>query len=226
MNPMQMYFDDDAWAKSQSVLGEFKRKVAKPETPLGATKFMASYRPAARPTDRAQISNLGFFNFCYRMDFDDGFSSMLRFPCPGKIMFPGEEVRKEVAVMQFLKQNTSIPVPEIIDFGTSADSGPCNMGPFILMEYIERATDLTEAMRFPEYEENEKPCLDINIDETKLKFFYQQVADILLELSRHSFDKIGSLSKNHGAYPIWSVEERPSTMNMNELVQVGCFSRR
>lgn len=49
-------------------------------------------------------------------------------------------------------------------------------------------------MRMPGYKRGYRPFLDPNIDETKLEFLYGQVADILLELARPSFDRIGSLT--------------------------------
>ncbi|OJJ87214.1 uncharacterized protein ASPGLDRAFT_72499 [Aspergillus glaucus CBS 516.65] len=126
---------------------------------------MARYRPESRPVDHARIEGVGAFNLCFWMIFEDGFSSLLRFPGPGRVMFPEEKVRNEVAVITFLKQNTKIPVPTVIHYGMG-DESPAGLGPFILMEY------------------------------EKLEFFYGQVADILLKLSKPSFEKIGSLARD------------------------------
>jgi hypothetical protein len=48
---------------------------------------------------------------------------------------------------------------------------------------------------------------------------YRQVANILLELAEHKFDRIGSLSFEDGGS--YSVTARPLTLKMNEVVRVG-----
>lgn len=116
--------------------------------------------------------------------------------------------------MQYIKANTSMPVPTILNWGMK---GPYDIGPYILMEFINYASNLTAQLRAPSYTRDDRPFLDHDIEETKLEHLYGQVADILLQLSRHSFDKIGSII-DHSDH--WSVDKRPLTMNMNELVQL------
>lgn len=218
---MRMEYDDVAWEQSDKVFNHFKRKeVTKPHVLLAVTNFMARYRPESRPVDHARIEGVGAFNLCFRMIFEGGFSSLLRFPGPGRVMFPEEKVRNEVAVITFLKQNTKIPVPTVIHNGMG-DESPAGLGPFILMEYVEHACHLTAQLRAPGYKRGELPFLNPDIEEEKLEFFYGQVADILLKLSKPSFEKIGSLARDTNGD--WSINHRPWTMNMNELVQLGNF---
>ncbi|KAH8423916.1 phosphotransferase family protein [Aspergillus melleus] len=219
---MRMEYDDVAWEQSDQVFDAFKQKITSPDVLLAVTRFMASHRDWARPVDRARIAGLGAFNLCFRMVFEDGFSSLLRSPCPGRVMFAEEKVRNEVAVMTFLKENTRVPVPDIIHHGMG-DESPAGLGPFILMEYVEHVSNLATQIRAPEYDKGDRPILDPNIEEEKLEFFYAQVADILLELSKPSFDKIGSLARDARG---WNIPNRPLTMNMNELVQLGNFPAR
>ncbi|PWY96298.1 phosphotransferase enzyme family protein [Aspergillus sclerotioniger CBS 115572] len=200
---MKMYHDEVAGDRCDEILEEFKKKVSTPDTLWAVTEFMKSHRPNTKATDRTRSAGLGAFNLCFRMEFEDGFASMLRFPCPGLVAFPEEKVRNEVAVMTYLKKHTKIPVPSVISYGMK-DQSPGGLGPFILMEYIANASD--------------RPFLDPNIEESKLEFFYGQVADILLELSKPSFKRIGSV-----AIGTWDIDSRPLTMNMNELVQLGNF---
>lgn len=134
-------------------------------------------------------------------------------------MFPEEKVRNEVAVMTFLRQNTNIPVPGIIHYGMG-DESPAGLGPFILMEHVAHVSNLAAQLRAPGYKRGDRPFLDPDIEEEKLAFFYGQIADILLELSKPSFDKIGSLARDAEG---WNTDNRPLTMNMNELVQLGNF---
>lgn len=214
-----MEYDGAAWERSDNIFDDFKKKVISHDVLLAVTNFMASYRDGVRPVDRARIADLGAFNLCFRMVFEDGFSSLLRFPCPGRVMFPEEKVRNEVAVMTFLKQDTHIPVPKIIHHGMREES-PAGLGPFILMEYVAHASNLATQIRAPGYHRGDRPFLDPDIEEEKLEFFYGQIADILLELSKPSFDKIGSLARDASG---WNITNRPLTMNMNELVQLGNF---
>lgn len=57
--------------------------------------------------------------------------------------------------------------------------------------------------------------------EEKLESFYGQVGDILLELSKPSFEKIGSLARDVNGDR--GINHRPWAMNMNELVQLGNY---
>ena len=71
------------------------------------------------------------------MKFQDGGSAIIRFPKPGATMFPEEKVRNEVAAIRYIQEHTSVPVPSILHWGTKEES-PLGLGPFIIMEYIDR----------------------------------------------------------------------------------------
>lgn len=86
------------------------------------------------------------------------------------------------------------------------------------MEHVAHVSNLAAQLRAPGYKRGDRPFLDPDIE--KLAFFYGQIADILLELSKPSFDKIGSLARDAEG---WNTVNRPMTMNMNELVQLGNF---
>lgn len=45
----------------------------------------------------------------FGMTYEDGGSSLIRFPKPGATMFPEEKARNEVAAMRYIQDNTSIP---------------------------------------------------------------------------------------------------------------------
>lgn len=98
------------------------------------------------------------------------------------------------------------------------------------MEYVEHVSNLGTELRAPGYERGDRPFLDPHIEDGKLRFFYGQVADILLELSKPSFDRIGSLAGDCSSSTSTSrsaiiIKDRPSTLNMNEHVQLGNFPR-
>ncbi|PYI01280.1 phosphotransferase enzyme family protein [Aspergillus sclerotiicarbonarius CBS 121057] len=214
---MKMHHDDVAWDRCDELLEEFKTKVSSPDILRAVTEFMKSHRPNTKATDRARIIGMGAFNLCFRMEFEDGFASLLRFPCHGHVAFPEKKVRNEVAIMAYLKKHTKIPVPGVISYGMKGQS-PGGLGPFILMEYIANASNLTAQLRAPGYQRGDRPFQDPIIEESKLEFFYGQLADILLELSKPCFERIGSMEID-----TWAIDSRPLTMNMNELVQLGNF---
>ncbi|KAJ5579805.1 uncharacterized protein N7459_005790 [Penicillium hispanicum] len=137
---------------------------------------------------------------------------------PGTTLFPEEKCKNEVAVMRYILDQTSIPVPFILHSG-SKEECPLNLSPFIIMDHIEHETNMYTALNIPGRPDNERGVLDPNIDEHKLEMLYRQVAGILLQLSRLELPQIGSLSQIDDF--TWKVTRRPLPMNMNELVRLG-----
>lgn len=140
-------------------------------------------------------------------------------------MFPEEKIQREVSVMRFLEFHTSIPVPHILRYGMAEES-PDELGPFIIMEYIDHKYDLVDALNTPGIPDDERPMLDPQIAEERLIFAYGQMAGIMLQLSKHTFAQIGCIARaneDDDFDDVWVVKHRPLTLNMNELVQVGNF---
>ncbi|KAI9771882.1 MAG: hypothetical protein M1840_001652 [Geoglossum simile] len=158
----------------------------------------------------------GSFNFCFKVLFlDDGVRWMVRFPIPGKAMFPEEKLRGEVAAMRFIKKMTRIPVPTVVAFGTAEDD-TTGLGPFIITDFIEgRSLSDVLGVRL----DNGCKILRPDINDETLKIVYRQIADIMLELWQHDFDLIGALST--GAGDSWSIKSRPLTLKMNEMARCG-----
>jgi hypothetical protein len=155
------------------------------------------------------------------MRYKDGESILIRFPQPGNSRFPEEKVLKEVAIMRFIAKHTLIPVPSVLSYGMAAGS-PGGLGPFIVMEHIKHTQTICCALRKPGFIPYESPILDSNISDTKLRFIYGQMADVLLRLSQPSFSAIGAIASDDDGN--WSVTGRPMTFSMNELVALGNFS--
>lgn len=131
-------------------------------------------------------------------------------------MFPEEKVRNEVAIMRYIQTYTSIPVPFILHWGTKEES-PCGLGPFIIMEDVDHACDISDALNTPGIPYEDRPILDPSIDEQKLRKLYAQIADVLLQLCTLSFPRIGSLTHDDNG-DAWSVTARPLSSNVNEIV--------
>ncbi|OBT94419.1 hypothetical protein VE01_07684 [Pseudogymnoascus verrucosus] len=89
--------------------------------------------------------------------------------------------------MQFIKLETSIPIPLVIAWGTS-DDNPLGLGTFIIMEFIEGESlgKILEGRPEPEH----GAILRSDIDDNDLETVYRQVADILLQLSERDFSQI------------------------------------
>jgi len=212
----RMSYDDVAWAKSDDTFDAWKQKLLTPESYRAIGRLIAKHRGGTPMELCAPVR--GAFNVCLQMKFEDGGSAIIRFPCPGVVMFPEEKVRNEVAVMRFIEQNTTIPVPHVFYHGKTHES-PHGLGPFIMMEYIEHAHNLVTALNKPGLSANDRPVLNPQISSERLEFVYSQMAEILLELSKHSFPRIGSLTEADDGS--WPVLRRPVTLNMNELVQLA-----
>ncbi|KAJ5096309.1 hypothetical protein NUU61_005665 [Penicillium alfredii] len=79
----------------------------------------------------------GSFNFSFRLYWDDGAEDwLIRFPLPGKSMILDEKVCREALLMQYVANNTSIPVPRVIAYGAASEN-PTGLGSFLIMTWIE-----------------------------------------------------------------------------------------
>jgi hypothetical protein len=165
----------------------------------------------------------GSFNFSFRISFsDDVPDAIIRFPKPGHTAtaLRDEKVANEVQIMEYLSQNTTIPLPRVHSWGLTAES-PQQFGPFIIMDYI-NGTLLSTVLKQPTKSDQEDVVLNPDIDNTILDKIYYQIADYMLQLSQSTFSRIGAISKDH-ASNTWSVTGRPLTYNMNELATVAGY---
>ncbi|TAQ85057.1 hypothetical protein B7494_g6612 [Chlorociboria aeruginascens] len=164
--------------------------------------------------------NNGSFNWCFKVVFDDGTEWAVRFPVAGNVM-PEEKVRREVAVVRFIKEKTLIPVPAVIAFGMAADNHDLEMGPFIIEEWIDGVplSTIMEELPRPSW----RPVLRKDISDDILYTIYRQIAKILLEPSMHNFDKIGALSlaEHKDSTTSWQITSAPMTQKMNEIERGG-----
>jgi hypothetical protein len=133
-------------------------------------------------------------------------------------MFPEEKVRNEVAVMRYIQDQTSIPIPFIFHWGTKKES-PLELSPFIIMEYIDHNTNMYDVLNMPGCPKADRGILASNINEAKLEALYGELASILLKLPKLSLPRIGSLSQVDDF--TWEVAHRPLSMPMNELIRLG-----
>ncbi|KAH7110119.1 phosphotransferase enzyme family protein-like protein [Dendryphion nanum] len=162
----------------------------------------------------------GSFNLSLIVRLSDGGpKAVIRFPKPGHTAtdLREEKVRNEVQFLNFLGVMTTIPVPRVVSWGLIKDS-PQELGPFIIMDYVD-GISLATILKQPTETEQDEVILATDVDETKLDFVYEQLADYMSQLSRLDFSKIGALSKMPSSDE-WIVNDRPLTYNMNELKTV------
>lgn len=181
--------------------------------------FVASRRPK-NPLGEFDCYLKGSFNLSLVVRFDDGGpKAVIRFPKPGHTAghLSDEKVRNEVQVLEFLKEKTTIPVPRVSSWGTTEDS-PKQFGPFMIMDFVE-GVSLATILKQPTESERDEVILATNVDDTKLDYVYEQLAEYVLQLSRLEFPLIGGLAKEPSTSE-WNVCGRPLTYNMNELATV------
>jgi hypothetical protein len=207
-------FDELAETEGDSIFKSWLSNVIDAKQELIA--FVASRRQG-KPVGEFDGYLKGSFNLSLVVKFNDGGpKAVIRFPKPGHTatIFQEEKVRNEVQFLKFLNEKTTIPVPRVVSWGTAKDS-PQQLGPFIIMNHVD-GMSLSSTLKQPTDTEQDEEILANNIDDTKLDYVYEQLAEYMLQLSRLDFSAIGALSKVPSSED-WVVSERPLTYNMNEL---------
>jgi aminoglycoside phosphotransferase (APT) family kinase protein len=139
----------------------------------------------------------GSFNLSLVVRFSDGGpKAVIRFPKPGHtaIALREEKVRNEVQILKFLSEKTTIPVPRVVSWGMIQDS-PLHLGPFIIMDYVD-GISLATILKQPTETEQDEVILATDLDDSKLDYVYERLADYMLQLSRLGFTTIGALAKS------------------------------
>ncbi|EYE96084.1 phosphotransferase family protein [Aspergillus ruber CBS 135680] len=200
-----MDFDHLAEQESQRIFKKWIQHLVKNSSETLVTKLALQHRPGI-PVSTTRFSH-GAFNFCYQVAYEDGCRILVRFTALGRAVFRHEKVQDEVAVMRYLAENTSIPIPTILG------SGRCAVGPYVVMTLLE-GNLLSRYLRDPM---KKIETLNLHISECALKKAYRDMADIVLELSKPEFSFIGALTQDKSGD--WSVHKRPLTFNMNRIAQ-------
>ncbi|KAF2428670.1 phosphotransferase enzyme family protein [Tothia fuscella] len=200
---------DDEWCKWKENVLNSKDEIA---------HFVARYRPGSQDPEVIDWME-GSFNLCLRVMFSDGDpDAIIRFPGLGHSAFRDEKTLNEVEIINFIQENTIIPVPRLLGWGLTKDS-PHQFGPFIISEFVHGVSlssilsDRTDA---------QKLWLNPHIDKQVLDTIYEQIAEFMLQLYEFSFSSIGAISKD-APLGSWSVKKRPLTYSMNELATTTFF---
>ncbi|KAK1970205.1 hypothetical protein LY78DRAFT_744572 [Colletotrichum sublineola] len=194
---------------------------------IDVARFVAERRGKGRATEVVGYLK-GAFNLGFRIRFeDDGPDAVIRFPKPGHIStaFLEEKLVNEVHTIEFIRQNTTIPVPFVHAWGLAHES-PRQLGPFIIMDFVE-GTLASRILQKPTDDDQQELMLNPDLDSSLLDKFYRQVVAYLLQLSRLKFKRIGAISKESGDFAkegeAWFTSKRPLTYNMNELATTAGY---
>ncbi|KAF1963642.1 phosphotransferase enzyme family protein-like protein [Byssothecium circinans] len=216
MQPSGMnFFDSLAEKIGDNQYEEWKTRV------LDAKEEIAAFVASRRPGRGAEVLDWiqGSFNFCLRITYSDETpDAIIRFPGPGHTTFRDEKIENEVQVIQFLQENTTIPVPRLISWGLTEDS-PQHLGPFMISDFVE-GVDLSDILKDPGNKKNH--YLNPQVDDETLDNVFSQLADITLQLYKFNFDHIGAISKASSTGS-WAVTRRPLTYSMNELATTAFY---
>lgn len=161
----------------------------------------------------------GSFNFCLRVSSRNTQpDAIIRSPGPGHTTLRDEKVVNEVHIINFLHEQTEIPIPRLLSWGLTEDS-PRSFGPFMISDFVE-GVHLSDVLKDPA--DRGRLYLNPNIDGRLLDNVFEQMSEILLELHKFSFPAIGAISRDHSS-GTWSVTRRPLTYSMNELATAACY---
>ena len=210
-------FDELAETDGDNEFFEWFSKVIDAKQEIVA--FVASRRQG-NPVGEFECYFKGSFNLSLVVAFSDGGpKAVIRFPKPGHTATDSrdEKVRNEVQILKLLSEMTTIPVPRVVSWGTTEHS-PQQLGPFIIMDYVD-GENLATILKQPTETEPGEVILATDVDDSKLDFVFEQLADYMLQLSRIDFTAIGALSKDPSSDE-WTASERPLTYNDNELATV------
>ncbi|KID82299.1 phosphotransferase [Metarhizium guizhouense ARSEF 977] len=172
-------------------------------------------------TEAVLISPLivGGFNILYRIRLAQVQPDvMIRLPCPSLVQFPDEKTAQEAATATFLAQNTKLPVPKVHFYGHDSP-----VGPYVILDRVENRGSMSARLTRPSEDPSAPHVLDPNVAQSTLQAIWCQVAHCLLQLSRLTFPRIGSVIEVDKG--IYEVARRPITHNMTDMVRLANIPR-
>ncbi|KAJ5249862.1 hypothetical protein N7489_000272 [Penicillium chrysogenum] len=186
MSPRVYEMDFDSLAKQQSdrIFQVWIQNLLR-NSPENLAGKLASRHCHGTPMTALRLPN-GAFNICYRVTFENGHRVLVRFTALGRVIARNEKVEDEVAIMGYVAQHTTIPVPHVLGYGK------CVVGPYIVMSFIE-GNPLSGYLRDSS---QEIVTLSSDIPMSVLKRAYFGMAEVLLELSKPTFPSIGAIRQD------------------------------
>lgn len=132
-----MDWDHLAEEKSQRLFAAWLTVLPR-ESPALPLSLAAKHRPGFTPVEASDFTT-GAYNMCSIVTFEDGFRVVVRFPILGRSRFRTEKSNDEIPTMQFLMQQTRLPVPAVLG------AGQCKCGPYTVLTFQEGACSPKES---------------------------------------------------------------------------------
>lgn len=153
--------------------------------------WVSTFHPDRLPCEAADGKiYCGSFNGCIKVVFVDGKVWMVRLPRVGATCGEcmDEKVAMEIAAIQMICEQTSIPVPKVHAWGSAADN-TLGLGPFIMMDFIE-GIHLGQYLQNPD--EPRGPMRE-DLKNSDIEVLYEQMTGFMLQIFKIDFARIGSL---------------------------------
>ncbi|KAK0115602.1 hypothetical protein ONS95_000125 [Cadophora gregata] len=214
MGDARAQLDNLAWDKNDEA-SEISQKRLRRRDTCELAASLAEQKFGRKATFKPPLI-IGGYNILYRIQVEGMTPDVyVRLPCPDWVQFPVEKTLREGATARYVEQHTQIPVPKVFCYGEKSV-----LGPYMILQHIDSCVLMANRIKTPNPDPAVPSVLDPNISETLLSKFYKQAARCLLQLSRLSFNRIGSLSENE-ENNTFSVTSRPLSKNINDMLQLA-----
>ncbi|OAR05683.1 hypothetical protein LLEC1_06409 [Akanthomyces lecanii] len=189
-----------AWTNGEEYGGEYAERINQFIQQINE-KALLSYASSLRGNQPCTLSpkfSVGSFNFVRKIQFDDGvgWAARLRMPPmpeersavaspPAREMML-LDMQSELATMEFVCQNTDIPIPRVYAYSLDAQNAiGC---PFSIIEYIDGNTAEEVSRSYP----GEHEGIPAQFEEK----FWRHIAKIMIQLASIRLPKIGSIIRD------------------------------
>lgn len=168
-------------------------------------------------TTHKRNDSRGAYNLSCKVEFQNGEKWIVRFPMVGKVVNADEKIEIEVATMNLIRRQTTIPVPEVKAWGLAVDNA-LGIGPFIMMDCVE-GISVDDVLQNPDAR-----IMRQDINERIIEVIFGQMIDFLLQLQKLDFSHIGSLTSKTTAGECGfaaTIQSRPLTKKSHDYLLEG-----
>ena len=144
---------------------------------------------------------------------------MVRLPCPSLVQFPDEKTLQEAATAKYIAEDTRIPIPLHFFYGQDT-----TLGPFVILQYVESRWSMSARLTTPNDDPSMAHRLNPGVDEAAIQNLWGKATSCLVQLSRVTFPRIGSLVEVEGEGNVkgsYSIAGRPITHNMTDMIRLA-----
>ncbi len=155
---------------------------------------------------------------------DRGHQMLLAFKDKLLVQNAEEKLQREVAALPNVADHTTVPIPLVLHHGTREEC-PDQLGPFLIEDWVTNGGDVADVLTTPALAAARLPPeLNPDVETATLGRMYAQMAEVLLQLARPSFGRIGALGivtgnecGDDGGGNTIDVVRRPLSFNLSQL---------